>query len=202
MLPAYHEDANGNVDKEYSNTRDGYEPLLLHAFAPLFALYLYASSTADDEQYERPGLFERLFSHKALVSLGDFSFVVYLFQAPVFRTYEAIYIDRFIALQKVEPKLVAAALFTLYVASGALRALYRGEGCRISAACLGWVGVAAGDGWFSANGGQHALYSGLRARAVTICGVHGAWVRDQRGSDVIYMIVLATAPPKFDARAL
>ena len=118
LLPAYHEDSNGNVDKEYSNTRDGYEPLLLHAFAPLFALYLYASSTADDEQYERPGLFERLFSHRALVSLGDFSFVVYLFQAPVFRTYEAIYIDRFIALQKVEPKLVAAALFTLYVASG------------------------------------------------------------------------------------
>jgi peptidoglycan/LPS O-acetylase OafA/YrhL len=118
VLPAYHEDASGRVADGLVDRRDGYEPLLTHGFALCFAAFLYASSTADVASGERTGLAERALSHAALVSLGDFSFVVYLFQAPVFRSLELAYGDeRFVALQHTEPKLAVLALCILYATS-------------------------------------------------------------------------------------
>lgn len=117
-VPSYNEDARGNMPPGKANTRDGYEPLLTHAFAPCFALFLYATATLDEKGGERSGLAQRFLTHRALTSLGDFSFVVYLFQAPVFRSFELYYGERFVALQTVEPKLAVAALVALYTLAG------------------------------------------------------------------------------------
>ena len=103
-LPAYREDAHGVVAPDAANRRDGYEALLTHAFAPCFAAFLYLTASARAPADAPPGLAERALRHAALVALGDAAFVVYLFQAPVYRTFELAYgTGRFQALVAVEP---------------------------------------------------------------------------------------------------
>ena len=76
-------------------------------------------------------------------------------QAPVFRTFELLYGERFVALQHVEPKLVALALLTLYFLSGIYASLVEAKVVAwLRAASEGWAppeSTPAGDG---SNGGR------------------------------------------------
>ena len=157
-LPAFHEDASGHVAPPDVNSRDGYEPLLLHAFAPCFAAFLYATSTADTASGERPGVIERLLRHPALVALGDFSFVVFLFQAPVFRTFEIVYgARRFLTLTHIEPKLGVLALVVLYLSAGLYANFVEGR-------VVAWLRRVS-DGWVSTADEEHARTSGGTSRS-------------------------------------
>ncbi|CAK9084922.1 Hypothetical protein (Fragment) [Durusdinium trenchii] len=63
---------------------NGWEPMLDHGLAPLLAAFILGSCA----DRERPGWCARLLAHPALVSLGEMSFEVYIFQRPVHDTFE------------------------------------------------------------------------------------------------------------------
>eukprot|EP00434_Breviolum_minutum_P026195 symbB.v1.2.023156.t3/scaffold2099.1/size89596/3 len=66
----------------YEMHLNGWEPLLDHGLAPLMSAFILASC-ADSEH---PGCSARLLAHPALVSLGEISFQVYIFQRPMHDT--------------------------------------------------------------------------------------------------------------------
>ncbi|CAL1159500.1 unnamed protein product [Cladocopium goreaui] len=65
----------------YEMHLNGWEPLLDHGLAPLLAAFILGSCVEED-----PGWSGRLLAHPALVSLGDLSFQVYIFQRPMHDT--------------------------------------------------------------------------------------------------------------------
>ena len=64
-----------------SGWREGWEPLYDHGLIPLYAVATYAATSRAEKDPQ--SLLERLLSHKALVSLGVYSFQVFLFQSPL-----------------------------------------------------------------------------------------------------------------------
>eukprot|EP00927_Polykrikos_kofoidii_P079355 TRINITY_DN76145_c0_g1_i1.p1 TRINITY_DN76145_c0_g1~~TRINITY_DN76145_c0_g1_i1.p1 ORF type:complete len:403 (+),score=36.57 TRINITY_DN76145_c0_g1_i1:70-1278(+) len=62
----------------YSDYKEGTEPLYNHGLVPFLAWFLYLSVDGGGS-----GCMARLASHRAIVKLGGYSFMVFLFQSPV-----------------------------------------------------------------------------------------------------------------------
>lgn len=67
-----------------------YEVLLIHASTPVIATFFVCSTLAAPYEKWRSGILTWGLKHPVLVKLGEYSFVIYLFQDPVLVTFERL----------------------------------------------------------------------------------------------------------------
>jgi len=94
--------------------RAGYEPLYYQSLAPLTGLWLYGACVAEDS---RTNLIAKLCSHDTCVTLGAFSFEVYLFQQPINELFLWFFAD-FADKPKEVPIIFVLFVVTVFTTAG------------------------------------------------------------------------------------
>jgi peptidoglycan/LPS O-acetylase OafA/YrhL len=99
----------------FSGFREGWDSLFDHGLAPFYALFLFGSSVNGGVE----GWAARLLRHDSLVSLGQYSFEVYLFQWPVHEAFVALGdITRFSSMRKPNSEGFFLFFMSLWVIAG------------------------------------------------------------------------------------